>query len=85
MKASNFYLQVASGTHHTDLDDSITNDKGQVINFFEADMSGEIIVVCHKLKLARTTGFFDTADLEDVKDYCPFFINGELKLRYEID
>ena len=57
-----------------------TNSKGQEIVFVEDPIEGcdaPIICVCHKLKLASHSDFYETDDmLESHKEYEPSFEDG---------
>tara|TARA_X000001382_G_C3069822_1_gene147098 strand:+ start:190 stop:444 length:255 start_codon:yes stop_codon:yes gene_type:complete len=59
-----------------------TNSKGQEIVFVEHPTQGDnypIICVCHELKLASSSDFFETDDmLESHKEYEPSFEDGKL-------
>jgi hypothetical protein len=56
-----------------------TNSLGQEIVFYEHPFKGdesEILVVCHNLKLACYSGFFETNDmLKSHKEYEPTFVD----------
>lgn len=58
----------------------MTNSIGQEIEFFEHPTKGdeaEVICVCHSLKLAAYSTFFETEDMTaDHKEYEPSFQNG---------
>ena len=60
----------------------IINSKGQEIEFFEHPFRGDeapVICVCHKLKLAETSTFFETDDMEaEHREYEPTFEDGLL-------
>lgn len=60
----------------------LTNSKGQEIVFYEHPVYGdeaEVICVCHDLKLADHSGFFETDDMEaEHKEYEPSFQDGRL-------
>tara|TARA_R110000803_G_C11951637_1_gene317747 strand:- start:603 stop:857 length:255 start_codon:yes stop_codon:yes gene_type:complete len=60
--------------------ESFVNSKGQNISFVEHPIVGDeypIICVCHDLKLACSSDFFETDDmLADHKEYEPSFENG---------
>ena len=62
--------------------DRMTNSKGQKIIFVEHPTRGDeypVIAVCHELKLAYVTDFFDLDDMmADHKEYEPSFENGKL-------
>lgn len=62
--------------------ESIVNSKCQNICFYEHPILGDssdIICVCHKLKLAAHSGFFDLDDMTaSHKEYEPSFENGKL-------
>jgi len=57
--------------------EKMTNSIGQEISFVEHPFRGDeypVICVCHKLKLAACSDFFETDDmLEDHKEYEPSF------------
>ncbi len=58
-----------------------TNSLGQEIEFVEHPTKGEdypVICVCHALKLAACSDFYETTDmLADHKEYEPKFIDGQ--------
>jgi hypothetical protein len=58
----------------------MTNSKGQEIIFVEHPTRGDeypIIAVCHELKLASSTDFFELDDMiADHKEYEPSFEDG---------
>ena len=60
----------------------ITNSKGQEIEFYEHPIRGdeaEVICVCHELKLAQYSTFFETDDMEaEHGEYEPSFSDGLL-------
>jgi hypothetical protein len=57
--------------------DRMLNSKGQVILFLESPARGDeapIICVCHELKLAAYSGFYETDDMIALEtDYEPWF------------
>ena len=59
----------------------MTNSKGQEIELVEHPIDGDmsdILCVCHELKLAARSGFFDTIDMTaDHKEYEPSFQDGK--------
>lgn len=61
--------------------EKFTNSLGQEIEFVEHPIYGdeaEVICVCHELKLASYSSFYETADmLEEHKEYEPKFIDGK--------
>ena len=61
---------------------TFVNSLGQTIDLVEHPTKGDeaqIIAVCHDLKLACYTDFFDTDDmLADHKEYEPKFVDGLL-------
>lgn len=65
--------------HNPTIYEKMTNSIGQKIEFVEHPIQGDfypIIAVCHELKLAASTGFFDTDDMvASHKEYEPKFIN----------
>lgn len=62
--------------------DTIVNHLGQTIEFYEHPFRGDespIICVCHELKLADYSTFFDLYDMMYLDgDYVPAFIDGKL-------
>jgi hypothetical protein len=62
--------------------DKMINSLGQEIEFVEHPTKGDetfVICVCHELKLAAYSCFFETTDMmEDHKEYEPTFVNGKL-------
>ena len=67
--------------------DPITNSLGQKIDFYECPINGDgacVIAVCHELKVAEDTDFFETDDLTAGGDYTPNFVNGRLVLDFEM-
>jgi len=60
------------------------NDQGQEIEFFEHPIFGdetEVIVVCHELKLASYSTFFETYDMTaEHGEYQPSFVDGQLQI-----
>jgi hypothetical protein len=58
-----------------------TNSLGQEIEFVEHPIKGDtypVICVCHNLKLAASSDFYETVDmLADHKEYEPKFIDGK--------
>lgn len=62
---------------------TMVNSIGQEIELVEHPFKGDespIIAVCHELKLASYTDFFDTDDmLADHKEYEPLFIDGKFQ------
>lgn len=66
----------------------ITNTKGQKIEFFEHPLRGDeypVICVCHELKFAEASDFWETEDMEaGHKEYEPWF-NSDGKLEYGQD
>ena len=57
------------------------NSLGQTIEFVEHPFKGdeaEVICICHELRLASYSGFFDLCDMiADHKEYEPTFENGK--------
>lgn len=62
----------------------MTNSIGQEFDLVEHPTYGdeaEIICICHKLKLAANSTFFDTDDMiADHGEYEPIFIDGKLHI-----
>ena len=58
--------------------DTVTNKQGQEIDLVEHPTKGDmypVIAVCHELKLAEVTEFFDTEDMTNESgDYRPVFV-----------
>ena len=66
---------------------STVNDMGQIIEFVEHPLKGDespVICVCHELEVASLSDFFDIDDMMNGRDYTPSFIDGQLKLKYEL-
>ena len=66
---------------------SMENDMGQLIEFVEHPLMGEdapVICMCRELEVAEPSDFFETYDMQKIEDYMPFFIDGKLKLKYEL-
>ncbi|MES2515940.1 MAG: hypothetical protein V4580_17435 [Bacteroidota bacterium] len=61
---------------------NMVNSMGQTIEFVEHPLKGDeapVICICHELKLAAYSTFFETDDMtEDHKEYEPTFQDGEL-------
>ena len=77
MKHTNEYYQELMKENATSLEKKNTNSKGQEIEFYECPKSGDtapVIAVCHELKAASDTFFFDTDDMFEGSDYIPVFI-----------
>jgi len=57
------------------------NSLGQTIDFVEHPFKGEdaeVICVCHALKLASYSGFYDLCDMvAEHKEYEPAFVDGK--------
>jgi hypothetical protein len=66
--------------------DRMINSLGQEIIFVEHPLRGdevEVICICHDLKLADYSGFFDLEDMmADHKEYEPSFQEGKLFIGY---
>lgn len=59
---------------------TMTNRKGQVIEFFENPICGDdapVICASHELELAAHSTFFETDDMEHGEDYEPSFQDGK--------
>ena len=78
------YEEIIKEEFFTNLDEQITNSRGQIIHLFDHDLTGVVHAVSHELKLAADTEFFDTEDLTGGEDYTPCFVDGELKFEYEL-
>mgnify|MGYP003606717051 CR=1 FL=1 len=63
---------------------TLTNSLGQEIELVEHPTKGDegfVIAICHDLKLAEDTPFFDLADmLAEHKEYEPSFVDGKLHI-----
>jgi hypothetical protein len=61
---------------------TMVNSLGQTIELVEHPIYGderEVVAVCHELKLAAYTGFFETNDMTDESgEYQPAFIDNDL-------
>jgi hypothetical protein len=68
--------------HNPTVYDKLINSIGQEIEFIEHPIKGDttmVICVCHELKLACYSTFFETDDmLADHKEYEPSFVDGKL-------
>ena len=65
----------------------IRNNLKQLIEFYEHPLRGDespVIVVCHELKLAELTDFYELDDMtaED-GEYTPLFIDNKIRYGYE--
>jgi hypothetical protein len=66
----------------------ISNNLNQLIEFYEHPYYGQdfpVIAVCHELKLAFSTDFYELDDMtaED-GEYTPLFIEGKIIYGYEL-
>ena len=63
---------------------TMTNSKGQEIEFFEHPIEGDmsfVICACHELEKAADSTFFETDDMEEEHgEYEPSFIDGKLHI-----
>lgn len=63
--------------HKPTVYDTLVNSKGQTIELVEHPINGDesdVIAICHNLKAADYTGFFDTEDMmADHQEYEPWF------------
>ena len=62
---------------------TITNSKGQEIDFLEHPIDGDmgfVICACHELEVAEDSTFFETDDMEGGEDYEPSFVDGKLNI-----
>lgn len=68
--------------HHPTSYGTMTNSKGQEIEFYEHPTRGDeapVLCVCHDLKLAGVSTFFETDDMEaEHGEYEPTFEDGLL-------
>ena len=65
----------------------IRNNLKQLIEFYEHPLRGDespVIAVCHELKLAELTDFYELDDMtaED-GEYTPLFIDNKIRYGYE--
>jgi hypothetical protein len=62
---------------------TMINSLGQKIDLCEHPLKGDstfVLAICHELKLADYTDFFETDDMvADHKEYEPLFIDGKLQ------
>lgn len=67
--------------HKPSVYETMVNSKGQTIEFVEHPTQGDyapIICICHELKKASCSGFFETDDMiADHKEYEPSFDGNE--------
>lgn len=66
----------------------IANNLNQLIEFYEHPVRGDespVIAVCHELKLAELTDFYELDDMtaKTYEDYRPLFVDGALRMGYE--
>jgi hypothetical protein len=65
----------------------IRNNLKQLIEFYEHPYYGQdfpVIAVCHELKLAVSTDFYELDDMTAPhEDYRPMFVDGALRMGYE--
>ena len=76
---------VASNT--TSLNHVVTNSKGQKIEFYEYPVYGDgaaVVAVCHELKLAGVTDFYDCDDFYEDSEYLPVFDGEVMKCEHEM-
>lgn len=68
--------------HEPSVYGKMVNSLGQEIEFVEHPLKGDespVICVCHELKLADYSTFFELDDMTaDHKEYEPTFVNGKL-------
>ena len=68
-------------SHNPTVYGQMQNSLGQTITFIEHPTKGDeaqVICVCHSLKLASYSSFFETDDMEaDHKEYEPSFVDGK--------
>ena len=71
-------------SHNPTVYGEMTNSRGQQIVFVEHPHLGDecdVIAVCHELKLAAYTGFFELDDMmAEHGEYEPIFFDGQLNL-----
>ena len=69
-------------SHSPTVYSSVVNRLGQKIEFVEHPLRGDeyfVIAVSHEHKLAMSTDFFETDDMEDIESgYTPIVENGQL-------
>ena len=71
----------------TYLNHYIVNSLKQKVEFYEHPSKGDeapVIAVCHDLKIAASTEFFDTDDFYEGSDYNPVFHNNRLVCEFEV-
>lgn len=67
--------------------DSITNQLGQKIDFYEHPFKGDeypVIAVYHEKEMAVCTDFYDVGDFFEGSDYNPIYKDGEIKCAFEV-
>lgn len=65
---------------------TIVNQLGQSIDLVEHPIEGDVypvIAIYHKEKVAVITDFFDTEDMEQIGDYTPVYMHGEMKCAFD--
>jgi hypothetical protein len=66
----------------------ISNNLNQLIEFYEHPYYGQdspVIAVCHELKLAEQTTFYELDDMVAIDgEYTPLFIDGKIIYGYEL-
>ena len=70
-----------------DVLDSVVNQAGQTIEFYEHPIHGDsapVIAVNKDLEMAANTDFFDTDDFYQDSDYNPIFEDGKCFCAYEM-
>jgi hypothetical protein len=81
------YYQKIMELNATSYGSTVINSKGQIIEFYEHPLKGDIspvIAVCHDLKLASDTDFFETSDFYTDSEYNPVFVDGKLVCEFEL-
>lgn len=71
----------------TSLEHKVYNSEGQEIEFYEQPTKGDlspVIAVCHELKFAAETDFWDTEDFYEGSEYNPvFYENGAMVCEFD--
>ena len=68
---------------------TMVNSQGQTIEFYEHPIHGDespVICVCHDLKLAESSTFYETDDMKaSHQEYEPIFAHGKLLMGFEFE
>jgi len=89
MEAQDYYDKVVIKCNAAHYNHHIVNSKNQDIEFYEHPLHGDeapVIAVCHKLKMAANTNFYDLDDMYEGSNYLPVFLeNGECVCEFELE